>query len=375
MTAEPITFQLRTTLEDIVRELLDSYRNDEDLPGEHIAVEQLHADARRPLLARLSELAEPSRQLLKEKDSPTRSKNRAGSPAPWSAPAAELLDEILNGALDYNRSARRLMGWPDLEITVPAFTEPARIVPAVWGPRPAGGVGPRQLLRPERVTAPAVNHQPRQVPATMVSIETAGRVALRGLPGLVRALRDNAPGRRLGETDLADGRLGQGWIEEAVRSWHRRALELTGHEVRWERLPSVPNPDHWSSQPAPLVEEARWCGPCCALEDCDHESCDRMRHVFRRIVRRRWIRRRRFNGPACDRCDHESCFRLAQRRSAWLPWYCPRCRADSLRRDPVADLVHCMRPSCTDDAGRPSTWSAVTFEPSAADPWADEVSA
>lgn len=364
MTAETITFQRRTTLEDIVRDLLDTYRNADDDPPEHVCTPACtHAEeGRRPLMVRLAELAEPSRQLLKAKDSPTRSKQKPGSPAPWSAAPAELLDEILNGALDFNRRGRRVLGWPDLEISVPAFV----LVPGHEGDPAPYGIGPRPWV-------PDVTVPPRRVLATSTSIETAGRVALRGLPGVVRALMDNAPERRLGSMEFADGRLGQGYIETAVRSWHRRALELTGHEVRWERLPAVRNPDHWTNQPPPLIDEHTRRGPRCKGGECEHESCAAL-HLFRRTIKTRWLRRHRFEGPVCAdvRCEHGSCFRLRQRRVAWLPWYCPRCHCDSLRHDPVSDLVHCMRPSCTDDEGHPSVWSRVAFEAGATDPWSQQ---
>ena len=258
---------------------------------------------------------------MRDQDGGQRVKRRPGSPAPWSAPAAELLDEILRGALDLNRRGRRMLGWRDLMVSVPAFT-----LPGHEGPRPASGIGPRPWV-------PEVRFAAREVPATSTSVETAGRVALRGLPGVVIALQHDQPERRLGQRFGDDGLRGQGYIEEDVRSWHRRALELTGHQVQWERLRSVPNPDHHSHTPGPGG---------------------------------------RFAGPACARtsnCRHRSCYRVQQRGKAWLPWFCPSCGSDSLRMDPVSDLVHCMRPACRDEAGEPSMWSAVVFETPAADPW------
>lgn len=362
-TTQP-TFKRRLTVEDLVRELLVSYRPDGMPPG-HVCSERCtHTRwGNRALLDRLAELAVPGQQLLPSgEDAGISGKGaRRGSPAPWSAPAAELLDEILRGALELNESGRRLLGWDELTVPRPAYEHRG---PVRWGPSPAGGIGPRQQLPGD-----VVRRQPAAaVPAAKVDVSVAGRVALRGLPGILTALQREAPDRRLtaGPPDK-HGVARPGFIEQAVQTWHRRATQVTGDVTPWHRLPSVLNPDHWSQQPG-QVTVVRWLhGPRCAdPERCGHESCTSLSY-FRARRTQRWRPRSRFEGPACERlrCEHESCFRLRSRRDRWLPWRCPLCRADSLRMDAVTRLVHCLRPACGE------SWSASVFEVGSADPWGD----
>ena len=322
----------RKPLDEVVDELLVGVPA--DIPADHVCRQSRWRQCthdhlpQRSLLDRLAELSIPAQELLPDpQDSgpaPKRGKAPAGSPAPWSAPAAELLDEILRGAVELQKRARGALG-----------LEPFTV--AVWSPttgyEPAGY---------------------RHRPISTVAIAPAGRAALDGLPGVVVLLaeRDHPLGVRISKS----GRRSQGSIEDRVRSWHQRALTLTGHRLPLERLPDIPNPDHpWA------VDVPRLVGPACDRVLCGHASCAAVRGA----------RHGGRMGPVCRSCGHESCRRFRSARQKWIRWLCPACGADSLRRDPVNDEVTCLRSSCADAEDQRSSWPMSALQAGSADPWGD----
>jgi len=376
VSADPVIgFVRRKSLEDVVDELLRGVASPP--PVDHVCrptrwqqcTHGVHG-RRQSLLDRLAELSKPGQEMMPAPDAPSmiRAAGRstgqhargaaAGSPAPWSPAAAELLDELLRGAVRAQREGRQTLGLEPATIAV----NRKRLRPV--RPRTASPVcGPvcRDLWceHPSclAIAGLEVEWLNQDLPITSLALEQAGRHALQALPGLVQLLadRDHPLGVKItGEREIRT----QGLIESRVRGWHQRALTLTGHELPLERLPELPNPDHKWSMPARLVSA----GPVCEQAGCEHPSCWSVR--WPALPGQRL-------GPVCTSCAHSSCRRIRSGRRRWLRWACPTCGADSLRRDPVTDLVHCLRPSCVDVDGRPSTWHMADLADGSGDPWGD----
>lgn len=252
-----VEFQKRASLHEVCREFTRRHQHD--------------GLRRAPILTDLAEMVMPSQSMLR--DGASSMGKRSGSPAPWFAPAAELLDEIERGAVQWDREARHTLG-----LECDARRDP---------------------------------HD-----------------ALEGLPGMVTILSDR--GHPLGIRLGAAGEASDGLIEADVRDWYRRARIVLGDLAPAERLPTVANPDHPSN------------GGRARL------------------------------GPVCWSCAHTSCSRIAASSRRSLPWLCPSCNRDSLRRDPLSGLVVCLRSSCTDEDGRRPSWHVTTFDEGARNPWGDE---
>lgn len=201
-----VEFKRRPSLEQVVRELLRGHT--------------VHVDGkpqqRRSLLNAVRDLVMPAQQMVR--DGAGSMGKRVGSPAPWFAPAAELLDEIERGARRWDMEARHTLG---LE----------------WTP-------------------------------------VDERTALEQLPGLV-ALLDRA-GHPLGVKKGPDDAVSDGLIEQDVRRWHSRARVLVGDELPVERLPTVANPDH------PANGGRRRLGPTCRRcthRSCERINAGRRRSL------------------------------------------------------------------------------------------------
>lgn len=222
-------FVYRKTLQVTVDELARYFRPGGDVPAEHTchavwsagtgpgsvvlvrpACRSRH-DRTTGLLGRLEELATPSMGTVHGDGGGggKKAKGPGGSPAPWAARPAELLDEIQRGAIELNENARRLLG---------------------FGPLPAGPLAAR------------------------------ARAALVGLPDLWVALAAS-PGRD--EHWLAKGRDS---IDERVRRWHRDAQLLTGHEVPWASVGQFPLKDPPARRQGPVC-------PHEGDDTCRHQSC------------------------------------------------------------------------------------------------------
>lgn len=333
MTTPLKTFEQRKTLDDLVHELVASFVDHSGKPAGHVCrptryqrcVHDEGPRARQSLLARLRELVnQPGITAPAADDGGAGSRGSsskkapAGSPAPWAAAPAELVDEILRGATELQGRCRVALG---LREVPEADTRVVQLG--------------SQLIR---VSLPA--HE-------------LGYRALSCLPGLALELR--RAGHPLGVLELPDGRLRPGRVEVDVRRWHTRAVELLGYEVPWERLPPIENPDV-VAVPGVLG------GPVCWSPACGHESCARLR------VTAAWGHCR--VGPVCRSCSHTSCARVRRRRQRLLPWICPWCDADSLRVHPVTGIVRCMRPSCTLQE-QSTEWQLEELEAGADDPWGD----
>ena len=169
-----VEFQKRASLHEVCREFTRRHQHD--------------GLRRAPILTDLAEMVMPSQSMLR--DGASSMGKRSGSPAPWFAPAAELLDEIERGAVQWDREARHTLG-----LECDAWRDP---------------------------------HD-----------------ALEGLPGMVTILSDR--GHPLGIRLGAAGEASDGLIEADVRDWYRRARIVLGDLAPAERLPTVANPDHPSN--------------------------------------------------------------------------------------------------------------------------------
>lgn len=327
-------FELRRSLDDLVYELTRSFNSEQQAhemqshvcrPTRYQQCDHGPLSSRSAILDRLARLVrEPGVNAAPADDGSrggrSRSKAPAGSPAPWSAAPAELLDEILRGAVVLQSQCRSAL---HLSEVVEEDEREIRLG--------------------------------RQVITTTVAPDMLGRRALARLPGLVDMLRRD--GHPLGTTILADGRVRPGKVEQRVRRWHSRALVLLGHEVQWRRLAPAVNPDVQYRPEPPGRGAVTELGPVCAAPSCGHELC--------RLVRMTLSVGHRRIGPVCTSCSHPSCDRVRRWRSRYLPARCPDCFADSLRSNPGTGEVRCLRPHCED------VWLDEEFEAAYADPWGD----
>lgn len=237
----------------------------------------------RALMDELAEVVVPPQEAMKR---PSARRHRvSGSPAPWSARAAELLDEIERGAVDLVGHARVVLGLP--------------------------------------VATVRAGH--RRVALDRVQLDVAARHALGELPELLGLLlaRPETRTHHLAATLGDDGNMRPGRIEGELWAWRSRARKLLGYEARPARLTQVPNPDN------PHVNPEWWRGRVASVScgaQCTHESCwaaesDRARTVAR------WVQAR---CPWCGRasliqdpetgdvlCNRGSCFTPAGDRSRW----------------------------------------------------------
>lgn len=292
----PARYRPPESLDGVVDELVRRFATEEDSTAHASAGSALTDRARTaPLLERLRSLVPAGTSVPKENPGKSPRGVRPGSPAPWAAQPAELLDEIQRGALDLSQHARRVIGMGPL--TVPYVVTPA---PAVSGPAHP---------QCEHVSCSAI--RPRTV-RVLADLDPArgGRAALLDVVRLLPALAAADSTHHL----VAGDRVGQpGEVEQQLRKWHHRALLLTGHAVAWPRLGEIPNPQ---------------------------------RDAARSI------------GPAHLRCAHESCvvIRIGRPRK-WIQARCPYCASPSLRQNPETEAIVCTRPSCRDGQGRPNEWS------------------
>lgn len=236
----------------------------------------------RSLMSRLEELVPPGQRAAQQNPGKA-PRGPKGSPAPWAAQPAELLDEIRRGAIDLHDSARRVLGLK----------------------RDDGYVGLDLAQRAARALT--------ALPSDLLMIEGRGMTA----HWLVAA---ECPGRP--RCTVRGDHRHPGSIEGAVRSWHGRALLVTGHEQKRAKVGQVLNPLH------PENTERYYRGPVHPRPPhgaCDvHESCELMRQ---------------------DRLN-----RYQQAR-------CPWCDSVSLEQDPETGHVECVRPSCRDEQGHRHMWT------------------
>lgn len=230
----------------------------------------------------------------------------AGSPAPWDARAAELLDEVLRGAVDYAVTVRRLLEFSPLLVRVPV----------------CDGVG---------VVLP--------VDRDGVPLGLAGRAALRDLamPGRLELLADRKPGHWLVRGELIDPEHPKrgyrpGAVEASVRRWHTRSLEVAGFDAprpRW--LWWAQNPmTEWERADVPL-------GPACPAQDLQPRL--RMQQVT---------------------CGHRTCLAIAYAGMGdTVPVWCPECWHRGLQVEPLTGLVFC--PRCLTQEGNRMEWASVPW--------------
>lgn len=313
-------FEALLQFDDVVDELLVSFRSTSDWPAGHRCTKPLGYDpalgyeppnlcthaqfSTKPLLARLEELVEPGSSLVPPSDKDRRPTRRPGSPAPWAAGPAELLDEILLGALSFNTSMRQLMDLPELEVTRQVWRR--RIDPR-WHAPLSLFYGPVE----EKVTQKA----------SVIPRHDAGRAALADLPRLLGRFQRECPDHPAAHgpyIDTDDPKRGRRWgkVESTVRAWRRRARLLTGHTVD-ERtvVHRLPNPHSGKRWPWPVCRET---------PDCGHDSCWRI-----------WL----------------------THAKPLVPLRCPRCSTLGLVQDDITGAMFCDRPSCRDENGARHEWS------------------
>lgn len=315
-------------LEEIVHQLVrrwkqpwpDDHRCTKD--GRHVCTH--HRLGHAPLLARLADMVEPGTTFTERSGSRPTVK---GSPAPWDPRAAELIDEILRGAVSRVDRARQVLGLG------PAWVSVRRS----W-PRELDTLG-----YPWELGYGTPLYDSRRMRLAVAPVDLAGRQALRALPGLLTRLQDTHPDHPLVRGELlvpgnpARGhRLGD--IEADLRRWHAAAaVRVAGFEelpsIRWAWIDN-PLEDHWGNSPS------SWSGPLCP---------DARRPSIRRKGSHRY-RTSAANTPRWEpdtaqvSCGHVSCLRIAYaamgpRVPAWCPW----CWRRSLVEDQESGVVRCSR--------------------------------
>lgn len=250
----------RLELDEVIAELVDRYEHPDDWPAEHRCVKSFGYDpmlgydqrasvdgsievhktscdhgSGLSLIGRLGDLIEPGQRAVQENPGKAPSGPK-GSPAPWSARPAELIDEILRGAIDMHDTTRRVLGLkPD-----PKYTD----------------------THLDQRGSNAL----RALPADILMLEGRGKedhwLAVSACPGRPKCT-------------VGSQHRHPGGIERAVRAWHRRALLVTGHEQKRAKVGQVLNPLH------PDNTERYYRGPIHQrppFKSCDvHESCEQMR--------------------------------------------------------------------------------------------------
>lgn len=184
------------------------------------------APSRASLLTRLALLIAPGPGSVEPEPGKKSRRGSSGSPAPWNAAAAELLDEIQHGAIDLS-----------------ARTMAAAGAPAQEGVRGRDGSFPRLGLHALR--------------------------ALRALPAQLELLEQRDPGHPLVRGRPLAGDRGYEWgrVESELRRWHRRARLMVGFDEPPVTLRSIPNP----------VYGLHLLGPVCeSWWECGHASCRRV---------------------------------------------------------------------------------------------------
>lgn len=183
--------------------------------------------SRASLMSRLHLLVEPGPGSVEPEPGKKSRRGSVGSPAPWNAAAAELLDEIQHGAI--NLLAR----------TAAAAGAPAPDAAA----RGRDGSFPRLGLHARR--------------------------ALQSLPAQLELLEQRSPGHPLLRGRALPGDRGYEWgrAESELRRWHRRARLMVGFDEPPVTLRSIPNPVYGLHLPGPV---------CDAWWECGHGSCRRL---------------------------------------------------------------------------------------------------
>lgn len=250
-----------------------------------------------------------------------------GSPAPWTARAAELLDEMDRGVVDVVQQARDVLGRGPLErLQLEVDWDSIAVDPPLVG-------GRRRLERAD------LNVDWRARPSSRVRRSRAyvGFSAEVGVQGVHPASRVPVPGvdvaaalcwpvlvETLRDLEGVNVELAE-WMGRMVRSWHRRAVLLVGDAfAEWERVPaSLGNP--WWRDPAVVVEGG-------SARD--------------RLLSRPSL------GATCTpdhtpgRCWHESCWALRRTRMRQIPVVCPLCGHRSLLEHVITGEVRCGCPEC-----------------------------
>ena len=233
--------QRRAELSAVVDELARSWW--EHIPVEHVCSPGCtHGwGARDPLLDRVAELVPASMQLARSESAKRAPRGVIGSPAPWSAGPAELLDDVHRSSARMVGEARELLG---------------------LGPLMVGTVDEEGV--------------PRQVPLPRCSVDVGGRAALRALPGVWSQLRARGLDGHPLVTRYDEERAWPGLIELRVRGWAAQARRMLGIDTPRPRLRQIANPRHpaeWVGVPGATPAEI---GPSC--ETCAHPSCEQFRH-------------------------------------------------------------------------------------------------
>lgn len=304
-------------LAQIVHQLLDGYGTFS--PGGHVCDPKCSHDdlAQTSLVDRLRGLVVPGSTWTDS--SGIRTGGLPGSPGPWDPQAGELLDEIERGAVELSRDLRRVLHLRPLKVTVTLTTPNPHYADPMEGPVHESCRHPScRLIRRDR--SPMIGC-PREVRVDDLVAGEALRPALLDAVGKLGVLAAIRPDHWLVRGDLvAPGKPEHGHqagvVEARLRTWHRRALVVTGFESPPVVLRQIANPEHGKHLP----------------------------------------------GPVCAHCSHESCgtLRLSV-MPLWITARCPYCHAKGIHQNPDTGELFCARPSCRDEEGRRHVWSLAAL--------------
>lgn len=306
-------------------ELVQEFHDVRDVPAGHRCTTSgplactHEAWAHGSLLERVGAIVMPGTGAARDPES-KKSKGQRGSPAPWSAGPAHLLDEVHRGAVGFDRQLRAALDLGPLHVQRGVGSR-RRIGPTCREP---------VTLRAGAEVATCVHRscQPIRKAITTLAADTppdiAGPAALRGLPLLIELLHEREPTNPLVAGALinpAHPERGRRWgpVEQAVRGWHAAAKALTGHEDKPIVIRQRVNPFAHEFWPGPTCEDAWLCG---------HLSC--------RLI---------FLAP----------------RPRWEQAACPHCSSHGFTWDPLWGVLRCDHPQCRDEDGRRPEWSMEAF--------------
>lgn len=298
----PARYMAPEKVPDVVDELVRRFVTEEDqAPGHKCGPSCAHRSTA-PLLVRIRMLVPPGTSAPRENPGKPAKGVKPGSPAPWAAGPAELLDEVHHGAIRLSCRLRQALGVNPLTVSATRPGQQQAVQVGVWRDLRHGGI--RALVDVARLLPLLEDVQAmrrKQLPRPRDPIGPLCPAAAHWTCPHTSCSRIVA-----GQVDQLLERIGRD-----VRRWHTDALVLTGHAARWARLGEIANPE-----------------------------------------------RKRCEGPACVDCNHETCMEVRRGKPrAFVAATCPWCHTPSLRQNPLTRRLVCMKPSCRDEGGNRPEWS------------------
>lgn len=242
-----------------------------------------------------ADLAGLSRTKSSNQTGQTRRHRVSGSPAPWTAAPAELLDEMDRGIVRLIHEARDYLGQPVLSQIAHSHDM------TVWAPIPA-------------YTTPTWEATTRTRPPTQLptlAIAPAARTAW------------SVTAATLNELSSVNRELA-GWMETRIRTWHYRARILTGEiTTEWAHLHDAVENPYYIPDP-----RYRTPGPLCTP-------------------------------PLTRTCPHPSCHTRREERTPTKQIRCPHCDCRSLTEHTITGEIRCTNPGCSTPTGDQPTWPTL----------------